>query len=454
MRLLFTTFVLFAPFWLFAQDGGGSAPMPEDHLTEADYAAIHADLTNQTRLLQQQGLLLQKTEAVSLGWPLRLASHVTDPALHGISNFVDQDKTTNFRDFNCGARTYDGHNGTDFFLWPFQWLTMDQNNMEVVAAAPGIILQKVDGNYDRRCDWTTDPNWNAVFIRHADGSTTWYGHLKRGSLTTKAVGQSVALGEYLGLVGSSGKSTGPHLHFEVYDPNGKLVDPYTGNCNALNATSWWSVGKTYYDSGINALRLHSKPPSFNTCPSQESTFDKTTFTPGSQIITAAYFRDQQPGQVVSYRIVQPNGNTWQSWTQTMNTYYPASYWYWTLTLPASPTGSWRFETTYQGKTVSRSFTVSQIAANETELPDQSYVSALYPNPFTHTTRLDVHLSRSQKVKAVLYNALGQTIRSVHEGYLGTNGIVQWEIDTSNLPKGLYFVHVQGEDFAVTRKAIK
>ncbi len=454
MRSLPLIILMLLPTLLPAQDGGGSLALPEDHLTTGDYARIHADLANQTRLLTQQGLLLQKNEVVSLGWPIRMAAHLSDPALYGISNFVDQDQTTGIRDFNCGSRTYDGHNGTDIFLWPFQWLMMDQNSVEVVAAAPGVILQKVDGNYDRRCDWTTDPNWNAVFIRHSDGSTTWYGHLKRGSLTSKAIGQSVAQGEYLGLVGSSGKSTGPHLHFEVYDPAGKLIDPYAGSCNSLNASSWWSGNKTYYDSGINALRLHSKPPVFNTCPTPESTFDKTIFAPGSQLITAAYFRDQQVGQNVSYRLIQPNGSTWLSWSQTMNTYYPASYWYWTYSLPTSPTGMWRFEATYQGKTVFKAFTLSAIASTDDEIPDQSYVSALYPSPFTSKTSLDLHLNKPQKVSAVLYNTLGQSIKTVFEGVVPATGMVHWTIDTSDLARGVYFVRVQGEDFAITRSAVK
>ena len=59
---------------------------------------------------------------------------------------------------------------------------------------------------------------------HADGSVAWYGHMKAGSLTNKAVGQTVSSGEYLGIVGSSGNSTGPHLHFGIR-VNGKAVCP-------------------------------------------------------------------------------------------------------------------------------------------------------------------------------------------------------------------------------------
>lgn len=62
---------------------------------------------------------------------------------------------------------------------------------------------------------------NYVIISHINGYQTLYAHLHTA---TAKVGQRINQGEKLGLVGSTGYSTGPHLHFTVYK-NGKLVNP-------------------------------------------------------------------------------------------------------------------------------------------------------------------------------------------------------------------------------------
>lgn len=53
---------------------------------------------------------------------------------------------------------------------------------------------------------------NEVVIRHADGKYSQYGHLSSLSVS---VGQSVSAGQRIGLSGSTGNSSGPHLHFEI-----------------------------------------------------------------------------------------------------------------------------------------------------------------------------------------------------------------------------------------------
>jgi murein DD-endopeptidase MepM/ murein hydrolase activator NlpD len=64
---------------------------------------------------------------------------------------------------------------------------------------------------------------NMVEIEHPDGMRTRYGHLQEvGNL---AIGDEIARGTPVGMVGNTGRSRGPHLHFETLDEQGNAVDP-------------------------------------------------------------------------------------------------------------------------------------------------------------------------------------------------------------------------------------
>lgn len=74
---------------------------------------------------------------------------------------------------------------------------------------------------------------NAVVLEHPEGWTTLYGHASR--LAVK-VGQAVNAGDVIAYVGSTGHSTGPHLHYELRR-NGQAVDPKLAVAAALRPTS-------------------------------------------------------------------------------------------------------------------------------------------------------------------------------------------------------------------------
>lgn len=74
---------------------------------------------------------------------------------------------------------------------------------------------------------------NAVILEHADGYTTLYGHASR--LAVK-VGQAISAGQVIAYVGSTGHSTGPHLHYELRR-YGLAVDPKLAVAAALRPPS-------------------------------------------------------------------------------------------------------------------------------------------------------------------------------------------------------------------------
>ena len=69
------------------------------------------------------------------------------------------------------------------------------------------------GTYQYRVTASNATNQNYIVINHGNGMQTWYQHLSSMNVT---VGQTVARGQVIGNVGTTGISTGPHLHFEVH----------------------------------------------------------------------------------------------------------------------------------------------------------------------------------------------------------------------------------------------
>lgn len=181
---------------------------------------------------------------------------------------IDEDGVS----FNCGDPGYVGHQGTDISL--MSWSQMD-SGVDVYAADSGVVLWAFDhpeasdrctensiveeclspnsdlfpgmdngyavcteaGNYcsvnddESLCFWCFYGK-NVVVIEHPGGEifATRYDHLKSGSVLVQA-GDIVERGEKIAEVGSAGKSTGPHLHFEIWgDDYYDLQEPFAGDC--------------------------------------------------------------------------------------------------------------------------------------------------------------------------------------------------------------------------------
>ena len=111
-----------------------------------------------------------------------------------------------------GKLIKDFHNGIDLVPSPC-------NNNEILAFADGVVtsMQKTGRQYGTGC---------YVRIKHSNGLYTLYYHLKSGTICVN-VGDKVKKGQKLGIIGTTGKSTGIHLHFQIDKGSSKTsINPY------------------------------------------------------------------------------------------------------------------------------------------------------------------------------------------------------------------------------------
>lgn len=318
-------------------------------------------------------------------FPLKAAPNYYQPGFYYISNYVDVNSSSSgnnsVQDYNCGTRSYDtpptsgspsgyDHSGIDISTGPFGWKMMDDNSVHVVAAEEGEIIEKNDNEFSRTCRTGGQASTyygNYIVVEHADLSWTMYMHMKAGTLTSKAIGERVSTGEYLGVVASSGNSSGPHLHFEVRDPFGSILDPFqNGNCNdATGVGSLWANEEPYINKRILAVFTLSGIWSNSTCDttgvsngSSEVVPFKNHFNPGDPLYVSSSVRDIQMNNTVRLRILNETGTEYLD-----NTYiYPNAYNDMIrtpvlfTTAPSIP-GTYRLLCTYNGQTETHLFSV-------------------------------------------------------------------------------------------------
>ncbi|MBP6552219.1 MAG: M23 family metallopeptidase [Vitreoscilla sp.] len=108
--------------------------------------------------------------------------------------------------FHPILKTYRMHSGIDYAA---------PTGTPIMAPADGVVsFAGVKGGYG-----------NAIMLNHRKGMETLYGHMS-AFVSGVSAGKSVKAGDVIGFVGSTGRSTGPHLHYEVRI-NGQIVDPST-----------------------------------------------------------------------------------------------------------------------------------------------------------------------------------------------------------------------------------
>lgn len=168
------------------------------------------------------------------GW---LASPIAAPRI--TSNVSHARSGGGWENHDCATLTRANHRGTDFGV---------PVGTPVSAAAAGTVIRSVtgcpaNGSMSETCGGSFG---NHVIVLHAGGNATLYAHFRPDGTQIRN-GARVECGTLLGHSGNSGRSSGPHLHFEVrrnvtseatYFVSNNTLDPYGGRCSSQMNPLW------------------------------------------------------------------------------------------------------------------------------------------------------------------------------------------------------------------------
>ena len=236
--------------------------------------------------------------AFELAWPVDCRLGDT---CH-IQQYPDHDPGPAATDFTCGTLSYDGHDGTDIAL-PTR--AAMQACVAVLAAAPGTVRGVRDGIADFAPVIAGKECGNGLVIDHGQGWVTQYCHLRQGSLAVRS-GQSVAVGDTLGLIGQSGLAEFPHVHLAVRQDDTR-VDPFAPDANTCGATgkTLWNTPIPYDPGGLLDAGFSPAVPDFDLIRAGLSTAPLPASAPG--LVLWAYAFGTRAGDEMTFRITGPEG---------------------------------------------------------------------------------------------------------------------------------------------------
>lgn len=189
--------------------------------------------SSQTKLQQQvdaASALVREYEETEAGHQAMLDEAAEDEAR--IQELIRQQQSSGS---SGGSGSSGSNSGVDGYIWPTnntrlvtspygeRWCPFhgyeSHNGADIGAARGSAVLAAKSGR-------VIQAGWNggygiSVMIAHDDGITTLYGHMDGCSVS---VGQTVSQGETIGICGSTGNSTGAHIHYTMYK-NGSTIDP-------------------------------------------------------------------------------------------------------------------------------------------------------------------------------------------------------------------------------------
>lgn len=365
-------------------------------VTEENYQEFIRPLLNQSiAKLKQEGKLDFANSAklldgtVPLSWPLRISGDYKD--IDGVNdyfvvlNFADLNHAEySKKDWMCftgdNARNYDQHNGADIIPYPFPWQMMDDEVVDIVAAADGEVIYRYDGNtMDRNCAKPHEFNYepfnggyygNFIALLHSDNSITVYAHMKNGTVANLFPGDNVSTGQFLGKMGSSGNSSGPHLHFEVRPCEAcSYIEPWfdAAGCNEDVTESQWINQIPYSDPKILRVSTHLNIPVLPACEDYEVGANEVEnyvnhFTSADNLLITVAIGDLNIASPVVVEIINSLGFllSTQSYTSPYKSY--AETILFTQLLTGYGTGTYKIKVSYNGQVAYHYFTVNCPAA--------------------------------------------------------------------------------------------
>jgi murein DD-endopeptidase MepM/ murein hydrolase activator NlpD len=253
-----------------------------------------------------------------LGPPVRCAPQ----AACYVQNLPDVDPGPAHRDTACGLRSYDGHDGVDVRVRTAAMRAGVPVLAPVAGVVKGVRAGEPDGLMrtagpdavkDKECG-------NGVLIDAGGGLEVQLCHLRQGSVSVR-VGQQVAAGEAVGLVGQSGQAAFPHVHVSVRR-NGAKLDPQSGaplaqaQCRAdasdPGPQSLWSAAARA-ELPFNTRTVIADWGFIETPPTEASPADLAPPASGARTAPAlvfyAAFAGPAQGDVLELKVTGPDGAT-------------------------------------------------------------------------------------------------------------------------------------------------
>ncbi|HUP49726.1 MAG TPA: M23 family metallopeptidase [Thermoanaerobaculia bacterium] len=293
-----------------------------------------------------------------------------------IPYFVDLQPGPGLLDYRCMDYTFEEHTGHDPYIRSFR---EQEIGVPVFAPLDATVLEVHDGEPDQNTVVDFGAPSNFVVLSHVSGYRTEYMHLKRGSVTVQP-GQTVTAGTQIGMVGSSGPSAAPHVHFETR-VNNEPVEPLAGPCRA--GASLFErqqpdisvapvvIGVSFSDRAFSAFQ---GPPHDNA--PRSATYPRNTQDVHFRVEVA----EVRAGSTYTLTVIPPSGPALPPVSGTLTAYnaYLASA-AWALQVPLTQSGTWHINLRVNGhQVIEVPFTVVDFLTQIVNRPPNPITASIEP----------------------------------------------------------------------------